>query len=52
MLQITSVIAYSLSLFPGPQTLSDFFSKVCEDIVMCNECAVHLLYENVFGLKV
>ena len=25
--------------------------KVCEETVLCNECAVHLLSENVFGWK-
>ena len=42
------------SLISGPQTFSDFFyiMKVCEETVLGNWYAVHLLSENVFGLKI
>ena len=52
VISIVDCIVYSL--IPGPQTFSGLFytMKVCEETVLCNQCAVHLLSENVFGLKI
>ena len=42
------------SLIPRPQTFSDLFylMNFCEETVLCNKCATHLLSKNVFGLRI
>ena len=44
----------TFSYFGSSNFFSDFFSimKFCGETVLCNQCAIHLLTENVFGLRI